>query len=193
MRISAAERARWLRAAWLHDAFRDAARGHARPLGARGRAGTGSLRHGAASAARAAAEGETDRGMLDAVRYHSVGWAGWDMVGRVLYCADYLEPGRAFRREWRAEQAERFPDDPPASFSRWRATGWRISSSRDGRSSTHGAFLEQPRRALRIALIAALAVAIAGVVALMLPPEREHVAGHAYPYRHRDGGSGWKC
>jgi HD superfamily phosphohydrolase YqeK len=29
----------------------------------------------------------------------------------VLYCADYLEPGRAFRREWRAALAERFPDD----------------------------------------------------------------------------------
>jgi HD superfamily phosphohydrolase YqeK len=30
----------------------------------------------------------------------------------VLYCADYLEPGRSFRREWRAELAARFPDDP---------------------------------------------------------------------------------
>lgn len=34
------------------------------------------------------------------------------MVGRVLYCADYLEPGRAFKREWRAELAVRFPEDP---------------------------------------------------------------------------------
>jgi HD superfamily phosphohydrolase YqeK len=110
MRISAIERARWVRAAWLHDAFRDAA-----PATLDRWAGDGpwpgSLRHGPASAARAAAEGETDRGILDAVRYHSVGWADWDMVGRVLYCADYLEPGRAFRREWRAAQADRFPDD----------------------------------------------------------------------------------
>jgi HD superfamily phosphohydrolase YqeK len=30
----------------------------------------------------------------------------------VLYCADYLEPGRTFRRERRAELARRFPDDP---------------------------------------------------------------------------------
>ena len=36
------------------------------------------------------------------------------MVGRVLYCADYLEPGRAFERERRAELAARFPDDPEA-------------------------------------------------------------------------------
>jgi HD superfamily phosphohydrolase YqeK len=110
MRISAAERARWLRAAWLHDALRDAAPATLDRWAADA-SWPQSLRHGPASAARAAAEGETDRGILDAVRYHSVGWADWDMVGRVLYCADYLEPGRAFRREWRAAQADRFPDD----------------------------------------------------------------------------------
>jgi hypothetical protein len=30
----------------------------------------------------------------------------------VLYCADYLEPGRPFDRERRRELAERFPGDP---------------------------------------------------------------------------------
>jgi HD superfamily phosphohydrolase YqeK len=45
------------------------------------------------------------------VRYHSLGYAGWDMVGRVLYCADFLEPGRAFGRERRASLAGRFPED----------------------------------------------------------------------------------
>jgi HD superfamily phosphohydrolase YqeK len=45
------------------------------------------------------------------VRYHSVGLAEWDMVGRILYCADYLDPGRAFQREERAELTERLPDD----------------------------------------------------------------------------------
>ena len=111
MRVSSAERDRWLRAAWLHDALRDAAAASL-DRWATDSALPGSLRHGPASAARAAAEGETDRGILDAVRYHSVGWADWDMVGRVLYCADYLEPGRAFGRERRAELAERYPDDP---------------------------------------------------------------------------------
>jgi len=110
MRISAAERGRWLRAAWLHDAFRDAAPATLERW-AVDAPWPGSVRHGPASAAQAAAAGETDRGILDAVRYHSVGWADWDMVGRVLYCADYLEPGRAFRREWRAELAERYPHD----------------------------------------------------------------------------------
>ena len=67
--------------------------------------------HGPAAAARAKAEGELDRGVLDAVRYHSVGLAEWDMVGRILYCADYLEPGRDHDTERRAELAARLPTD----------------------------------------------------------------------------------
>lgn len=110
MRVSPAERSRWLRAVWLHDALRDAAPASLKRWAPE--TGDGSLRHGPASAARAADEGESDRGILDAVRYHSVGWADWDMVGRVLYCADYLEPGRTFGRERRAALADRFPDDP---------------------------------------------------------------------------------
>lgn len=55
-----------------------------------------------------------DRGVLDAVRYHSLGLAEWDMVGRVLYAADFLEPGRPFEREARAELARRFPTDSTA-------------------------------------------------------------------------------
>ena len=53
-----------------------------------------------------------DRGVLDAVRYHSIGLAEWDMAGRILYCADYLEPGRKQAREWRADLASRLPSAP---------------------------------------------------------------------------------
>jgi HD superfamily phosphohydrolase YqeK len=105
------ERHRWLRAVWLHDALRDAPDGELVRL-APSTPGPLELRHGPASAARAKAEGETDRGVLDAVRYHSIGLAEWDMVGRVLYCADYLEPGRKHEREWRADLARRFPSEP---------------------------------------------------------------------------------
>jgi len=105
------ERHRWLRAVWLHDALRDAPDGELARL-APSTPGPLELRHGPASAARAKAEGETDRGVLDAVRYHSIGLAEWDMVGRVLYCADYLEPGRKHEREWRADLARRFPSEP---------------------------------------------------------------------------------
>jgi HD superfamily phosphohydrolase YqeK len=111
MSVAPRERHRWLRAVWLHDALRDAPD---EELGrwASSTPGPAELRHGPASAARAKAEGETDRGILDAVRYHSVGLAEWEMVGRMLYCADYLEPGREFARERRAELAGRFPREP---------------------------------------------------------------------------------
>lgn len=105
------ERHRWLRAVWLHDALRDAPAEELERW-ASTTPGPTELRHGPASAARAKAEGETDRGLLDAVRYHSVGLAEWDMVGRILYCADYLEPGRDYAREWRAELVDRLPKDP---------------------------------------------------------------------------------
>jgi HD superfamily phosphohydrolase YqeK len=92
------ERARWLRAGWLHDALRDAPKAN-------------ELAHGPLAAARAAQEGETDQGVLDAVRYHSLGYARWDAVGRMLYLADYLEPGRTFDQEWRRTRAARVPED----------------------------------------------------------------------------------
>jgi HD superfamily phosphohydrolase YqeK len=107
------ERNRWLRAVWLHDALRDAPDAELEQW-APSTLGPAELRHGPAAAARAKADGETDRGVLDAVRYHSVGLAEWDMVGRVLYCADYLEPGRKFQSPQRAEWARRFPHDPGA-------------------------------------------------------------------------------
>jgi HD superfamily phosphohydrolase YqeK len=98
MGVTRRERERWLSAVWLHDALRDA----------RLRAG---VSHGAAAAERAARDGESDQGVLDAVRYHSVGHAGWDDVGKMLYLADYLEPGRKRRAKQRAELAERVPRD----------------------------------------------------------------------------------
>ena len=63
MRVSPAERERWLRAAWLHDALRDAPAATA-------------LDHGPVCADRLMMEGERDQGLLDAVRYHSLGYAG---------------------------------------------------------------------------------------------------------------------
>lgn len=96
-----AQRDRWLKAAWLHDALRDAPAAN-------------ELAHGPMAADRAAQDGEIDRGVLDAVRYHSLGFAKWDDVGRMLYLADYLEPGRAFDRELRRSLAARVPEEPDA-------------------------------------------------------------------------------
>ncbi len=111
MGVPSGERERWLRAAWLHDALRDAPGALLAEL-APAYPGPDDLRHGPAAAARAEAEGEYDEGVLSAVRHHSTGYPGWDETGRVLYCADYLEPGRTFETEERAALADRFPADP---------------------------------------------------------------------------------
>jgi 2-amino-4-hydroxy-6-hydroxymethyldihydropteridine diphosphokinase len=106
-----AERLRWVRAAYLHDALRDAP---PKDLARWSDAcwNTPSLYHGPAAARVASEHGEADRGVLDAVRFHSVGYAGWDDVGRMLYIADYLEPGRSFRNRERAALAARVPTEP---------------------------------------------------------------------------------
>lgn len=109
--LPTAERHRWARAVWLHDALRDAPLDRLQQL-VPGEAGPVDLLHGPAAAVSAQAAGELDQGVLAAVRYHSVGFAGWDLVGRMLYCADFLEPGRSFDREDRARLAEAFPLDP---------------------------------------------------------------------------------
>lgn len=82
LQVAPAEGSRWTRAGWLHDALRDA------PF-------DDPLAHGPAAADRAEADGERDRGVLSAVRYHTIGSPEWDDVGRMLYLADFLEPGRS--------------------------------------------------------------------------------------------------
>ena len=126
-KVAAAERDRWRRAALLHDALRDASEAVLRrwapdsgwPL---------KTRHGPAAAAAAEADGERDRGVLDAVRYHSLGYAAWDDAGRMLYLADYLEPGRAYERATLDALARRVPAEPHAVLREVAAMriGWRL-------------------------------------------------------------------
>jgi len=126
-RVSAPEAARWRRAALLHDALRDAdeavlARYEPKPVWPR------KTWHGPAAASAAAADGERDAGILDAVRYHSLGLARWDDAGRMLYLADYLEPGRPYERAKLDALAARVPAEPVAVL-REVATlriGWRL-------------------------------------------------------------------
>jgi 2-amino-4-hydroxy-6-hydroxymethyldihydropteridine diphosphokinase len=119
--VTPEERSRWIRAAYLHDALRDASLGGGSPLA-----------HGPAAADRAEREGERDRGVLDAVRFHTTGYAGWDDVGRMLYLADYLEPGREVDREERARLARRAPYEPEGVLVEVakRKIGWLLLSSR---------------------------------------------------------------
>jgi 2-amino-4-hydroxy-6-hydroxymethyldihydropteridine diphosphokinase len=103
----------WRRAGWLHDALRDADEPTLRHW-SKVEDGPLVLLHGPAAAARAAHEGEDDGDLLDAVRWHTVGSAEWAPVGRALYCADFLEPGRRFEEARRAALAASFAADPDA-------------------------------------------------------------------------------
>jgi 2-amino-4-hydroxy-6-hydroxymethyldihydropteridine diphosphokinase len=68
--------------------------------------------HGPAAAERLHREGESRQDVLEAIRWHTVGDAGWARTGRALFCADYLEAGRRFARKERRALAKAFPDDP---------------------------------------------------------------------------------
>ena len=95
MGVSTEERDRWLRAVVLHDALKSAPKELLLEF-ASDSWGVDALLHGPAAAVKAEIEGEDDRGVLDAVRYHSIGYADWEPVGQILYLADFLEPGRSF-------------------------------------------------------------------------------------------------
>jgi len=72
--------------------------------------------HGPAAAEQLRRDGERRTELLDAVRFHTVGSAQWGRLGRALYMADYLEPGRKFSRADRAYLAAQVPYDFDATF-----------------------------------------------------------------------------
>lgn len=82
---------RWVAAAWLHDALRNA---DPEELAGVAPEYPASVRHGPAAAARLESEGVDDSELLEAIRYHSIGRAGLRRLGRHLFLADYLEPTR---------------------------------------------------------------------------------------------------
>jgi 2-amino-4-hydroxy-6-hydroxymethyldihydropteridine diphosphokinase len=108
MELDGPERQAWIDAGRFHDALRDAPVEQLRSL-----AGSSidavELLHGPAVAAKLEESGEKRRSLLDAIRYHSIGSAKWDRVGKALYMADYLDPKRKFDRERRAELAGMVP------------------------------------------------------------------------------------
>lgn len=109
------ESSRWTAAGILHDALRDADEPMLRALTGEG-SRPAELLHGPASAVRAEQEGERRQDVLDAVRHHTVGFAGWNRTGRALYMADFLEPGRRFLVAERAFLALQVPLAFEAAF-----------------------------------------------------------------------------
>ncbi len=108
MRIPPDEARAWRDAGLWHDALRDAPEEELRRL-------TPTLDypldmlHGPAAAALLETAGETRADVLGAIRWHTVGCDSWGRVGRALYMADFLEPGRRFAARERAFLARQAP------------------------------------------------------------------------------------
>lgn len=104
------ERVRWMAAAYLHDALRNADPESLRPRVAPALAALpGRLLHGPAAAGCLWVDGVRDGELLEAVSYHTLGHPRFAALGRALYAADFLEPGRELLEEWRAELRGRMP------------------------------------------------------------------------------------
>ena len=115
MHLSSDEAQAWHDAGRFHDALRDADETELRAL-THDDTSEAQLLHGPAVAAKLAAEGETRDDVLQAVGWHTVGCATWSNVGRALYMADFLEPGRKFMRNDRAYLAHQVPTDFDGTF-----------------------------------------------------------------------------
>lgn len=115
MHLEEAERDAWADVTRWHDALRDAGEAELRATVPDLDWPT-SLLHGPAAATRLSRGGERRPEVLDAIFWHTVGNAQWERTGRVLYMADFLEPGRQFDRERRARLAASVPDDFDEAF-----------------------------------------------------------------------------
>jgi HD superfamily phosphohydrolase YqeK len=102
--------ARWTAAGYLHDALRDADGEALREeVPEAYRALPGKLLHGPAAAERLRAE--LDPELRNAIRAHTLGSPEFGTLGRALYLADFLEPGRRFSPEWTESLRRRMPRD----------------------------------------------------------------------------------
>ena len=106
----------WHDAGRLHDALRDAPEDVLRRLAGDVPGYALEMLHGPAAAERLREDGETRSELLEAVRHHTVGSRAWGRLGRALYMADYLEPGRKFSRADRAYLATQVPSDFDGTF-----------------------------------------------------------------------------
>jgi HD superfamily phosphohydrolase YqeK len=116
LKLPRAERIAWHDAGLLHDALRDAHEDLLRSLAGDLPGFSLEMLHGPAAAEKLLAEGEKRMALVDAIRYHTVGSPKWGRLGRALYMADYLEPGRKFSRADRAYLAAQVPRDFDATF-----------------------------------------------------------------------------
>ena len=109
------ETERWRAAGWLHDVLREADPAELRPIVPAALSDLpGRVLHGPAAAVRLRAEGVDDEPFLLAVAFHTIGHPEFDTLGRAVYAADFLEPGRRGVMEWRGALRARMPAEPAA-------------------------------------------------------------------------------
>lgn len=110
--LDARDSIRWRAVGHLHDSLRDAEPAELRErVPPALREMPDALLHGPAAAERLRVNGVEDGELLEAVAFHTVGCADFGRLGRALYAADFLEPGRPYRPDWRAELRGRMPGE----------------------------------------------------------------------------------
>lgn len=110
--LGESERMRWAALGYLHDAVREDDPETLRPRVPPAFSQLpGRLLHGPAAAERLRVEGVQDGEFLNAVAFHTLGHPGLGLLGRALYAADFLEPGRDLLNEWRAGLRRRVPGE----------------------------------------------------------------------------------
>lgn len=106
------DRVRWTSVGYLHDALRDAEPDALRRIVPPELADLpAAILHGPAVSERLRAEGVEDPDLLRSVAFHTLGHPEFGRLGRALYLADFLDPGRDFLDAWRAELRGRVPAD----------------------------------------------------------------------------------
>lgn len=106
------DRHRWVAAAILHDALRDAPPDELRDQVDRSeRHLPGRVLHGPAAARKLRKAGVDDEAVLLAVGHHTLGHPDLDQLGRALCVADFAEPGRRKLRGLRDRLLHRAPRD----------------------------------------------------------------------------------
>ena len=99
---------RWRAAGFLHDVVRDAPPSDLRQyVPEKRRTMPPKAYHGPAAATLLAKAGVEDRELLQAISAHTLGSRRLGRMGKALYAADFLEPGRRSRRRWREGLRER--------------------------------------------------------------------------------------
>ena len=102
-------RARWRAVGFLHDALKGSEADELRIWA--GADTPEPLLHGAAVAERLRRADVDDPPLLLAIAFHTTGHPRFDALGEYLYLADFLDPGRRFRRSRRSRLRDSLPED----------------------------------------------------------------------------------